>query len=53
MAIQRQLEEKERLAKIERESRPITVHDVREKLRPKLPYWKKRQLESSSEKGRY
>lgn len=36
----------ERLAKIERESRPITVHEVREKLRPKLPYWK-RQLESS------
>lgn len=53
LAMQRQREEMDRLAKIERESQPITVHGVREKLRPKLPYWKQKQLESSSslEKG--
>ena len=50
-ALQRQHEERERLARIERESRPITVHGVREKLRPKLPYWKQKQLESSLDRG--
>lgn len=50
-ALQRQREEMERLAKIERESKPITVHGVRDKLRPKLPYWKQKQLESSLDRG--
>ena len=50
-ALQEQKEERERLAKIERESRPITLHEVRQKLRPKLPYWKKVGVSSSREKA--
>lgn len=50
-AIQEQKDERERLAKIERESRPITLQEVRQKLRPKLPYWKQVGVSSSREKA--
>lgn len=46
LAQQKHAEDMRRLAEIEREARPLTRHDVREKFRSKLPVWKQLQLSS-------
>ena len=49
MALQKKLEEKERLSELAKKARPISVHEVREKLRPKLAPWQQRKPSSSWE----